>query len=195
MLAAAPSHATVKASVNGFTGAFSSANWTKTPGNVNNTVTVAPTQLTITKNNGNSATPFASIVIDQDLIDGLRPSGAGAFLGWTANAKYTWTGTNLNRLAFVADSNTDSESFNNGATAVSTPTAFSLVGEPVLDDGITFLSTRLTTGAAIGTGNISDFQFVAEYEVPGPLPIVGAAAAFAWSRRLRTRLKSAKTLA
>jgi hypothetical protein len=38
---------------------------------------------------------------------------------------------------------------------------------------------------------ITNFQFTATYvEVPGPLPIAGAAAGFAWSRRIRRRLKA-----
>ena len=44
------------------------------------------------------------------------------------------------------------------------------------------------------TATISNFVFTATYEtVPGPLPLAGAAAAFAWSRRLRRRLKTAQT--
>lgn len=49
------------------------------------------------------------------------------------------------------------------------------------------------SGAGIATGTISNFQFIAEYAaVPGPLPIAGAMAGFAWSRKLRRRLKSAQ---
>jgi hypothetical protein len=40
-----------------------------------------------------------------------------------------------------------------------------------------------------GSVNISNFS---TQEVPGPLPILGAAAAFGWSRKLRKRLKSSK---
>jgi hypothetical protein len=39
---------------------------------------------------------------------------------------------------------------------------------------------------------VSNFQFVATYEsVPGPLPLAAAASGFAWSRKLRRRIKTA----
>lgn len=42
----------------------------------------------------------------------------------------------------------------------------------------------------LAEATISNFTFTAYFEeVPGPLPLAGAAAGFAWSRRLRKRLK------
>jgi len=205
LLAAAPSEAatTVKTTLNGFTGLFAPANWVlANGGNSNNTVTITPGTtpqddiLHIFKTNANNSTPLASRVIDTALVDALRPSGAGKFLGWKAIGKYTFTGTNLGRLAFEALSNDNTATL--GPVASFTP--FSIEGSgPNPADGVDSLDFIIrrdrNSSAALGTGDISHFKFQAEYEVPGPLPVVGAAAAFAWSRRLRKRLNSAKSLA
>jgi hypothetical protein len=58
-----------------------------------------------------------------------------------------------------------------------------------------FRNNGVASGTAgIGTGVISNFKVAAEYEVPGPLPLAGAAAAFAWSRKLRNRLKLSESI-
>lgn len=46
--------------------------------------------------------------------------------------------------------------------------------------------TAANTGGRIGTLTINSFNVA---DVPGPLPLFGAGAAFAWSRRLRSRLR------
>jgi len=199
LLAAAPSEAahTVKTTIHGFTDSFAPANWVLTNGgNSNNTVTITPDLIHIFKTNANNSIPLASRVIDTALVDALRPSGAGKFLGWKAIGKYTFTGTNLGRLAFEALSNDNTATL--GPVASFTP--FSIEGSgPNPADGVDSLDFIIrrdrNSSAALGTGDISHFKFQAEYEVPGPLPVVGAAAAFAWSRRLRKRLNSAKSLA
>jgi len=203
LLAAAPSEAgtTVKTTLHGFTGLFAPANWIlSNGGNGNNTVTFTPTTppqttLTLFKTNANNSNPIASRVIDDDLVDALRPEGAGDFVGWKANGKYTFTGTNLGRLNFETLSNDNSLTL--GPVASLTPFHIEGSGPNPIDgvDSLDFTIDRTRTGAALGTGVITHFNFVAEYEVPGPLPVVGAAAAFAWSRRLRKRLNSAKSLA
>jgi hypothetical protein len=204
MLASAPSHAAViTSSVNGFTGLFDQSAWVKAPGNSNNSVTFSPstgtaTSLTIVKNNNNIAAANAKRVITTAVIDALRPTRGGSFLGWKATGNYLFTGSNLAKFDFTGESNTDSQKLENSTnpgTPVTTPTAFFVEGDGVLDDEIEFKVKRITSGAATGVGTISDFKFEAYYEdVPGPLPIVGAAAAFAWSRKLRNRLKPANTL-
>jgi len=198
LLAAAPSEAaTVKTTIHGFTDSFAPANWVLTNGgNSNNIVTITPGLIHIFKTNANNSTPLASRVIDDDLVNALRPGGAGDFVGWKATGKYTFTGTNLGRLAFEALSNENTTSL--GPVASFTP--FSIEGSgPNPADGVDSLDFIIrrdrNSSAALGTGDISHFKFQAEYEVPGPLPVVGAAAAFAWSRRLRKRLNSAKSLA
>ena len=85
----------------------------------------------------------------------------------------------------------------NGTTTdpVSTPTTTNL---------LTNLNANSPTPGSLGSGDYtfwmqqvsgdSRYTFtVQSYEVPGPLPVVGAAAAFGWSRRLRRRL-GAKSL-
>ena len=60
----------------------------------------------------------------------------------------------------------------------------------------TLAELGLTTEGLIGTWNLRDtttrdaIQVVVSHQVPGPLPLLGAAAAFGWSRRLRRRAAS-----
>ena len=211
MLAAAPSHAAViTSSVHGFTGLFDQLEWDKGTPNPNtgtppNSVNFSPSSgtassLTIVKNNANTSSAFAFRTINPALVDALRPIGGFNFVGWKATGNFTFTGTNLAKLDFSGQSNSDLELLEtpapNAGTPVTTPTAFSVTGDGELDDQIKFDISRLSTGTptALGTGVITDFKFDAYYDVPGPLPIVGAAAAFAWSRKLRNRLKPANTL-
>ena len=205
MLASAPSHAAViTSSVHGFTGLFDQSQWIRVPGNIGNTVTFNPstgtaTSLTIVKNGNNTAAANASRVINLNVVDALRPIGGVNFLGWKASGKYSYTGSNLARFDFRGQSSSDIQLLENSTspgTPVTTPTAFSVTGDGTLDDEIEFDITRITSGSgAIATGTVTDFKFEAYYEdVPGPLPIVGAAAAFAWSRKLRNRLKPTNTL-
>jgi hypothetical protein len=210
MLAAAPSHAAVvTSSVQGFTGLFAKTNWalasgipnTGTPLNsVAFNATTPATTLTIVKNNANSSSVNAIRVIDTALVDALRPIQGFDFVGFKVFGKFTFTGSNLARLDFSGQSNSDLQLLEtappNPGTPVPTFTAFSFTGDGNLDDVVKFDISRLSTGigTTVGTGVISDFKFEAYYDVPGPLPIVGAAAAFAWSRKLRNRLKPANTL-
>lgn len=46
----------------------------------------------------------------------------------------------------------------------------------------------VSTNDLNGRGLVQINQFTVEY-VPGPMPLVGAAAAFSWSRRLRDRIR------
>ena len=63
---------------------------------------------------------------------------------------------------------------------------------PIPLAGVTSLSVRDTWSVAQGDvlTNVKD-TFTQASEVPGPLPLLGAAAAFGWSRRLRSRVKPA----
>jgi hypothetical protein len=70
------------------------------------------------------------------------------------------------------------------------------VGAADTDIGYEMFATSGGNLFADATANVTSFSFVANYEaVPGPLPVAAAAAGFAWSRRLRRRLKSAGTQA
>lgn len=69
--------------------------------------------------------------------------------------------------------------------AVNSPTSF---GFKLASNG------GLTPNGA--TASLTNFSFVATYEaVPGPLPVAGAVGGFLWSRKLRRRLKLARTTA
>jgi hypothetical protein len=204
MLAAAPSHAAVTTTITGFTGQFDPTNWTTSLGGTStNSVAFTPslpstpTTLTLFKSSTNSSVVSASRAIDQTLVDALRPNNGGVFKKYTVAGKYTFTGSNINNFNFVGDSNDRTATL----TPTTTFTDFSFEGFGPLsaegDDSVVFDIQRLVSQTGSNaTGVINDFTFVAEYEeVPGPLPLVGAAAAFAWSRRLRKRLNSANTLA
>lgn len=212
LLSAAPSEAsTVKATVNGFTNAFAPAQWNRTPTSADSsgssTFTNSDTQLTLIKKHPDSGTVSALITISPTIVDALRPAGAGAFVGWKSTGNYTWgiTGSATNsRYSFDAYSNSEGITSKLNTTAPISSTAFSVASSvfdnqnPYTTDSLTYSIARVGANTAIGegTGVISNFVFEAEYEaVPGPLPLLGAAAAFAWSRRLRKRLNSANTLA
>jgi len=61
------------------------------------------------------------------------------------------------------------------------------IDDPPRDVSASTFFIEITTGGEF----ISDH--VSAIEAPGPLPILGAAAAFGWSRKLRKRLKSSKS--
>lgn len=65
--------------------------------------------------------------------------------------------------------------------------------------GITFVRDRFIQGVILtyplNSNGVTPAAFGGNFsEVPGPLPVLGAAAAFGWSRRLRRRLSSSATL-
>ena len=208
MLAAAPSEATSLTIVNGFTGQFAPSAWAKLPTtpSAGNSAVVTNSTITLTKNAANFTTVSATLSLTDSLFDALRPAGAGRILSWEASGLYDWTRTgaaNNTRYSFTAKD--PFQKFNpNSGTANLSNVAFTL-GDSYVENPfdpnnpyqINFAIARLLNSNTSGTGVgvIKDFQFVAEYDVPGPLPVVGAAAAFAWSRRLRKRLNYAKTLA
>ena len=211
LVAAAPSEAyTVKTVVSGFTGEFAPVLWNRTPTspNAGNTSSVDATSITLVKNPQNTQRVTASIDLTDSLFAALAPyQGVGRVVGWRAKGNYNWsiTGTATNaKYLFGADSNNSADSPLN--TSAPTSGSFSISDtypDPLNPfdgnnnpDIVDFSVARVGSSATgAGTGVISNFEFVAEYEVPGPLPVVGAAAAFAWSRRLRKRLNPAKTLA
>lgn len=220
LLAAAPSEASngvsVSTTVNGFTGVFAPGIWAKNPttGTSTTSAAVNATTITLFKSLQNSGSAAATITLNTGVWDALRPSAnAGRILGWKATglADFTKSGgtnaTNTNaRYSFTAkEPNINLVTLAPSSSGDFTDKAFE-IGESYLDlpfedsdqTDLRFQLSRVgNTGVngASATGIIDDFVFTAEYAVPGPLPVVGAAAAFAWSRRLRKRLNSARTLA
>jgi hypothetical protein len=214
LLAAAPSQAgsSVYTTVNGFTGAFApssqSFQWNRSPASLSNgniaTFNNAATQLSLTKNPANTTIVTANYDVTSALFEALEPfAGVGRILSWKATGSYNWSTTGAaanDKYDFRVDSN-NSPGADLNPSAPSSGT-FSVGNSYLINpfdgdvpDVIDFTVVRTGSATGSGTGVISNFQFVAEYDVPGPLPVVGAAAAFAWSRRLRKRLNSAKSLA
>lgn len=73
-----------------------------------------------------------------------------------------------------------------GVAVTSYSTAYSFMSSPVGGFGSADLDP------ADGTSAVFSGQVFIEYQyVPGPLPLLGAGAAFGWSRRLRKRIKNA----
>lgn len=90
------------------------------------------------------------------------------------NTLWTFNGGDLNNPANYATSGS-------GSMDIVTPDSF----------GFRMLSSVGTNLFGDGVANITNFKFEANYiYVPGPLPAAAAVAGFAWSRKLRRRLKS-----
>jgi hypothetical protein len=131
-----------------------------------------------------------------------KPAAAGGravkFLGGTLTYDWTWSAPISANPGQAADFNFESKVNSAVATEFSPASGTSASGSSgaTLDSSDTFgfQHSRVgSTASRAATGTISNFTFVADYvTVPGPLPLAGAAAAFAWSRRLRQRLKSSQ---
>jgi uncharacterized repeat protein (TIGR03803 family) len=121
----------------------------------------------------NGANPFADLIA----------AGNGLYYG-TA----TIGGANNRGAIFAFDSSTGSitllASFDgsNGAEPYATLTA--------AGNGVYYGST--SKGGANDTGAIFEFDPNASSSVPGPLPLMGAGAAYGWSRRLRRRIQAVR---
>ena len=210
LLAAAPSEAGITTTIDGFTGEFAPAEWSKNPtgaGTQGNSVAITGSSITLRKNLANLPnTVEAFFTLSSTFFDEIRPEFAnGRLLKWSATGLYDFSKTGsaaFNRYTLTAGRNQGTPPFPVLNTSTTKTNEDWAIGEDYTNT--TFVSSELRfalsksgTSAAtgVGTGVIKDFQFTAEYDVPGPLPIVGAAAAFAWSRRLRKRLNSAKSFA
>ena len=198
LLAAAPSEAvTVKTTVDGFTGVFAPSQWSKDPTITTggNSVTITGGSMTLRKNLANAHTVSSSFYFSDGVFDALRPVNAnGRLLGWVATGRFN--------LSTSGASPNSAYRFTASYNELPTPAVvtdlfvhgdyYPFSADSKIRYEIANANPVISTG--IGTVVIDNFKFTAEYEVPGPLPVVGAAAAFAWSRRLRKRLNSAKTL-
>jgi len=119
-------------------------------------------------------------------LEYLGPSGTLAF-GFNFFPIEPSGGTDFGffRIGTTDEVYTSSENTDN----VPIPYSFSVATGDILSFGV---YTADNNGGE-GYLEISNFQFTDE-EVPGPLPALGAGAAFAWSRKLRARVKTAQTL-
>jgi hypothetical protein len=213
LLSAAPSQAFTSTSktFNGFTGAFAPAQWTGTqPTNgttltLNRAATVGSTSSTWTLD-------AAKL---QRLIDDRPVNAKPVFLGGEFTFSWAWTPSGTLSADTGATATRNAFRFtvlNLGEVVQSLPISGARTGGVTVSgnsanpagvingegDSLQFNLTRFTKDLASttvsSTGTINNFAFTAFYEeVPGPLPLAGAAAAFAWSRRLRRRLNSAES--
>ncbi|MEB3166163.1 MAG: hypothetical protein VKO65_05775 [Cyanobacteriota bacterium] len=100
---------------------------------------------------------------------------------------------------FTFDESADDQSYYYTIDALNNIDTVLLSSEPTGDSGS--ISLNLLAGSRLGFGvhtasntggpgylNVVRFSYTAPDVVPGPLPLLGAGAAFGWSRRLRQRL-------
>jgi hypothetical protein len=205
VFAAAPSEAGTRlVTVKGFTGQFAPVT-PSTPwfGNlVDGTATFTPSTLTLFKPAANSGQATRQITISSSLTDALKLQPGMTFL--QGQVSYDWTtvgSTQVFALNAIGPYTTPSNNPPVGArTLLNSADPDSGSYSQTIQSGDTFGFQLLRIGGTVtgtpgdATAVISNFAFTAEYEVPGPLPILGAGAAFAWSRRLRSRLKLSESI-
>lgn len=212
--AVAPSQAaTLTKTFNGFTEAFAPGEFVLLTSGAG-TSDFTPTTLTLVRQESKGITPSVSYEVDKTLMENFSPVGVGAVKFLSGVYSYDWNITsntpNNGGLAGYNFSQTESGQTSIKLAYPATPpqTPVNIASgtgantAPVLVDTSKFgwfLTKSNNLGLNLGqptnaTATISNFVFTATYEtVPGPLPLAGAAAAFAWSRRLRRRLKTAQT--
>ena len=205
LFAAAPSHAatTVTKTFTGFTEAFAPSNWALTQTG-SGAATVTGTNITLSRpvTAGTTAAVFTTTTA---LLDAFKPTNAITFLYGSPSFTWEWqtstgmSSTALARYQFSAQvgGSLSPIKWNPQTTAIANQVYSGNVSPlTVLNPGQTFGFSHIKTAggsAATTTGTISSFTFDAVYSaVPGPLPLAAAAAGFAWSRKLRRRLKTAQ---
>ena len=198
---AAPSEAaTVSVNVSGFNGEFAPAEWNRSTVSGSSTNFLnANTTLRLGRNsNVASGNSFANITLDNSLFTSLKSSTplAGDLISFSYSYDYSWSVNNSTNDNFVFGTTPfPSTTLNTTASTTGTyPSGTILASALPTSLGWEIATTLQQTG--VGTGFIDNFSFTAIYdEVPGPLPILGAGAAFGFSRKLRRRLNSAKAVA
>ena len=215
LLSAAPSQAaTVSKTFTGFSGAFDPVNWTRVSGTQDATTITLNRAATV---GTSSATWTLNPTTLQALIDGRPVNAKPIFQG--GDFAFTWSWVPSGNLTADTGGTATRNAFsftllNSGNIAGALPifgartggvpvTADSANPAGIISgegDNLQFSLQRavktLASTTVTSTGTISNFSFTAFYEeVPGPLPLAGAAAAFAWSRRLRRRLNSSESVA
>lgn len=208
--AVAPSQAaTLTKTFNGFTTAFDPAEFITTT-NGAGTATFTPTTLTLVRQASSGTTPRVEYTVDDVTMNAFRPLGVGAVKFLSGVFSYNWyiasNTPNNGGLAAYNFSQTESgqTSIEKAYPATPPQTPVNIASGTGANIASVLVDTSkfgwfLSKTNSIGqpsnaTATISNFVFTATYEtVPGPLPLAGAAAAFAWSRRLRRRLKTAQS--
>lgn len=206
VLLQAPSQAGTRLiTVDNFSGQFASPEWKQfQSGGGLNTFSLDTTTLTQTKGGVTSGMASAQQKVDTGFIDSFMIPNGGTFIRAIVDYDYSWTGSttvwNFNKIGpYTPPIGTFPASPPNSAKYKlnTTDPAFGSVQQNVLfGEAFGFNVERAGGPTSVGNGTavISNFKVSAEYEVPGPLPLAGAVAAFAWSRKLRNRLKLSESL-
>ena len=211
--AVAPSQAaTLTKTFNGFTEAFDPGEFILTT-NGSGTATFTPTTLTLVRQRTTGSTPVVEYKVTNSLMEDFRPLGVGPVKFLSGVYSYDWhitsetsnngglgaydfsqTETGQTSIKFAYPATPPTTAPLNVADGSGANIASELVDNSEFGWSLTKTNNVGSPTTSNATATISNFVFTATYEtVPGPLPLVGAAAAFAWSRRLRRRLKSAQT--
>lgn len=211
-LGAVLSPATAQAA--GFVGSFDPSNWTLVNTSDDGTTTVIDQTLVgadaiCGATNTVACVTYANQFGDAELRGSTAsgspaPSGGGDV---DALRTTTWQFTNPNppgwgdttisfSWLFTGDdsgSQTASYLLNGSETILSSTSTGSpaTITSLLLAPGQTF-GFRITTYDNRGAPQLNISSFSASAPVPGPLPMAGGAAAFAWSRRLRQRIRQAR---
>lgn len=206
LFAAAPSHAasTVTKTFVGFTEAFAPANWVLTQTGSGAAATVTSTHITLSRP-ATAGTTAAAFTTTTALLDAFKPTNAITFLYGSPSFTWEWetsismNATTLARYQFSPQvgGNVSPLKWNPQTTATANQVYTGTVDPlTVSSPGQSFGFSHIKTAGgstATTTGTITAFTFEAIYSaVPGPLPLAAAAAGFAWSRKLRRRLKTAQ---
>lgn len=211
---AAPTPGTFTRTFNGFTDAFAPAEWSKQVKN-DGTGTVTSTTMTITATdtspNGGGAQfqfgPTSKLDTWFDSSWNAQLTNYTTDANWeftTGKATFDWSWSvpsGTPGVIYPFDTFIGTQTPNNLWTFnggdISSPASYTTSGSGSLDivtpDSFGFRMLSSVGGNFFGDGvaTISNFTFEANYiYVPGPLPAAAAVAGFAWSRKLRRRLKS-----
>ena len=163
-------------------------------GNVSGSVSAAPTTINAGSSFGNELDPSFALISQGNitastgavwnLINGPSNFGSGGAISFTSH-----TGTAINLLGFVDELAIDNYTL--GAPIVGSGL---LAGQTLTSLGFSSTTPGLLASWTIAgsSGETVEVRIGsnAPSSVPGPLPLLGAAAGFAHSRRLRARLRT-----
>lgn len=211
LLSAAPSHAaTVTKTFTGFTDVFAPANWQgvqASDGSGSLSATTMQLNATDSTPSGTYQFTFNTAANDAKLI-AAAPGAGYKFVGGTYSFDWTWSFANgpatKPKLGLIyplttfngTDTPVQLWTYNGGDTSLASSYTTTGSSSALVTSGNTFgfrLASTITGDFfQDSVATITNFKFDAVYtDVPGPLPVAGAAVGFAWSRRLRRRLKQA----
>lgn len=161
-----------------FAGSYSPANWTQSIGGDGSINTGgAPNSVTLTGSNDGS-----DLARNTDFTISAPTSGTVSF-DWSY---ITQDEPRFDPFAFLLNGSFAILSNSNGGATQSGSAAFNVVAGDVF--GFRQNSSDSLFGRASTTISNFNVSAPANTPVPGPLPLLGAGAAFGWSRRLRHRI-------